>query len=249
MVGLIYDFLKSLKQQSHNDIRHRSGIVVIDEVDAHLHPIWQQKIATILRDRFPRVQFILTAHNPIVVAGCLEDEVTVLRKNPDHGFSLVQFPNDFIGWQAEEIYRKVFEIESSDTSFTRYDAMRPFKEKFKKEAATLAEQPTRSDEEERALEKLEEQILYIEKAEETRTQRLTQAEIERENEILRDRLLGLESAHDAAANAHREMDEFKKALVLEQQTSRKLRKTNALTTTIATGLIFVIFGLLYFSLR
>ena len=114
MVGLIYDFLKSLKQET-SDVLQRCGVVVIDEIDAHLHPVWQQKVVTILRNRFPRVQFILTAHNPIVVAGCLEDEVSVLRKNAGQGFALVQFPNDFVGWQTEDIYRKVFDIENPDS--------------------------------------------------------------------------------------------------------------------------------------
>jgi predicted ATPase len=119
--GLIYEYLKSLQNDKEGEIKTRRGIVVIDEVDAHLHPLWQQKIVTLLRDQFPRVQFVLTAHNPIVVAGCLEDEVCVLRKNATDGFSLAQFPNDFIGWQTEEIYRRVFEIETLDASFTRLE--------------------------------------------------------------------------------------------------------------------------------
>ena len=69
MFGLIHEYLKSLKHKGTHEINQRRGIVVIDEVDAHLHPLWQQKIVILLRDRFPRVQFILTAHNPIVVAG------------------------------------------------------------------------------------------------------------------------------------------------------------------------------------
>lgn len=240
MVGLIYDFLKSLRQDATRDIRQRSGIVVIDEVDAHLHPVWQQKIVSFLRDRFPKVQFILTAHNPIVVAGCLEDEVSVLRKNPGQGFSLVQFPNDFVGWQTEDIYRKVFELENPDSSFTRYEAMRPFKGKLKQEAAALAERTTRSEDEERSLEELEEQLLYIEKVEQTRNRRFSQEELERENGILRDRLLGLESAHAAAADAHREMDNLKRALAAEQSTSRKKLTGTAIVVTV---LIIVILWL------
>jgi hypothetical protein len=228
------------------DIRQRFGIVVIDEVDAHLHPIWQQKIVAILRDRFPKVQFILTAHNPVVVAGCLEDEVSVLRKHPERGFSLFQFPNDFVGWQTEEIYRKVFEIENPDSSFTRYDAMRPFKGRLKQEAATLAQQSNRSEEEQRSLEEIEKQLLYIEKVEDTRAQRLSQEELERENEMLRDRLLGIESAYAAAAAARRELDELQKVF---DKTQRILRRTRALTTLGTMVLIIIIFGLLVYVSR
>jgi hypothetical protein len=250
MIGLIYDYLKSLKQDPPREVRQRSGIVLVDEVDAHLHPTWQQKIVTLLRERFPRVQFILTAHNPIVVAGCLEDEVSVLRKNPEHGFSLVQFPNDFIGWQTEEIYRKVFDIENPDESFTRLDAMRPFKDRLKQEAAILAEQTTRSADEEDSLKALENKILYIENVEQTRARRMTQEEIERENRTLRDRVTGLESAHAAAANAQRAVDDLKKALTAEREIARKKLTTTRVTTAIVTAvLLIVMLGLLGYLLR
>jgi predicted ATP-binding protein involved in virulence len=43
MVGLIYEFLKSLRQESANQVCKRSGIILIDEVDAHLHPICSKR--------------------------------------------------------------------------------------------------------------------------------------------------------------------------------------------------------------
>lgn len=42
------------------------GVVAIDEVDAHLHPTWQQDIGFWLTRHFPRIQFIVTTHSPIV---------------------------------------------------------------------------------------------------------------------------------------------------------------------------------------
>lgn len=42
------------------------GIVLIDEVDAHLHPSWQQEIGASLTRVFPKVQFIVTTHSPLV---------------------------------------------------------------------------------------------------------------------------------------------------------------------------------------
>jgi len=44
------------------------GIVLIDEVDLHLHPSWQQQIVPLLRKTFPLVQFILTTHSPQVIS-------------------------------------------------------------------------------------------------------------------------------------------------------------------------------------
>lgn len=237
--GLIYDFLKALRHDDASEIRLRAGIVVIDEVDAHLHPTWQQKVVTLLRDQFPNVQFILTAHNPIVVAGCREDEVSVLRKSPGRGFALVQFPNHFIGWPSEEIYRKVFEIENPDTSFTRLDAMRPFKGRLRKEADALAGQSVRSPEQERSLQALEEQLLYIENVADTRAERITQEALERDNKSLRDRVLALESAHAAASDAQRQIDGLRAELSEAQVFAKRRLRRGLVLTAVATALLCV----------
>lgn len=44
----------------------RSGVVLIDEIDAHLHPEWQQQIGFWLKRHFPNIQFLVTTHSPIV---------------------------------------------------------------------------------------------------------------------------------------------------------------------------------------
>lgn len=227
LIGLVYDFLKSLRQEGMPEVCKRTGIVIIDEVDAHLHPVWQHKLVAILRDRFPAVQFILTAHNPIVVAGCLEDEVSVLRKDPQRGFTLVQFPNDFIGWQTEDIYRKVFEIESPDASFAHFDALRPFKGDLQAEGKALADQPTRNDDEEHRLELLEQQLLYIDKVEQSRQARLSQEELERENRMLHDRLQAQEAAQRLAAQSAQELGSMRAALAEAGERVRSARLQRA----------------------
>jgi hypothetical protein len=44
----------------------RSGVVLIDEVDAHLHPEWQREIGFWLKRHFPKIQFLVTTHSPII---------------------------------------------------------------------------------------------------------------------------------------------------------------------------------------
>ncbi len=44
------------------------GIVMIDEVDMHLHPSWQQTVLTDLCSAFPKLQFIVTTHSPQVLS-------------------------------------------------------------------------------------------------------------------------------------------------------------------------------------
>ena len=123
------------------------------------------------------MQFFVTAHNPIVVGGCFEDEVSVLRKNLEPGFSLVQVPHDFIGWSPEQIYRGVFDLEGPDITFTRLDALRPFKGQLRKEADDLADKSNRTDGEERALQTLEEQLFYIEKIQDAHASRPAKDEV------------------------------------------------------------------------
>lgn len=45
---------------------NRSGVVLIDEIDAHLHPEWQREIGFWLKKHFPKIQFIVTTHSPII---------------------------------------------------------------------------------------------------------------------------------------------------------------------------------------
>jgi uncharacterized protein (TIGR02646 family) len=58
------------------------GIVLIDEIDAHLHPRWKIEIIELLRGVFPRVQFVVTTHDPLCLVGARAGEVYILRRDP-----------------------------------------------------------------------------------------------------------------------------------------------------------------------
>lgn len=49
-----------------------TGIVLIDEVDLHLHPRWQREILLQLTKVFPNIQFIVSTHSPVIVVGAAE---------------------------------------------------------------------------------------------------------------------------------------------------------------------------------
>ncbi|MFM4954522.1 AAA family ATPase [Aeromonas veronii] len=55
------------------------GIVLIDEIDLHLHPKWQQSVIPKLTNTFPNIQFILTTHSPIVISTVHHDSVKILQ--------------------------------------------------------------------------------------------------------------------------------------------------------------------------
>ena len=54
------------------------GIVLIDEFDKHLHPRWQSRLVNQLTETFPKIQFIMTTHNPISILDRNPDEITKL---------------------------------------------------------------------------------------------------------------------------------------------------------------------------
>ena len=61
------------------------GIVLIDELENHLHPVWKMRIVSSLRKAFPRVQFVITTHDPLCLRGLEKGEVALLRRRTDEG--------------------------------------------------------------------------------------------------------------------------------------------------------------------
>lgn len=60
-------------------LRETHGVVLIDELDVHLHPDWQRRVARDLRATFPKVQFICTSHSPQVCGELRPEEILVLK--------------------------------------------------------------------------------------------------------------------------------------------------------------------------
>ena len=64
-----------------NDLSEVKGIVLIDEVDMHLHPKWQWNIIKALNTTFPDVQFIIATHSPIVISSAQKANLIYLDAN------------------------------------------------------------------------------------------------------------------------------------------------------------------------
>jgi predicted ATP-binding protein involved in virulence len=59
-----------------------NGVVLIDELDLHLHPIWQERVVQDLRRIFPLMQFVATTHSPFIVQTARENELISLDSQP-----------------------------------------------------------------------------------------------------------------------------------------------------------------------
>lgn len=91
LIGLIGDIalrcnlLNPLAEENANDMT--PGIVLIDELDLHLHPNWQRKIVSILKETFPKIQFIVTTHSPFIIQSLKNEELIDLQgKNLDDDY-------------------------------------------------------------------------------------------------------------------------------------------------------------------
>jgi predicted ATPase len=71
---LIWRLLEAFPESE--DPLKEEGVVLIDELDIHLHPIWQREIAGWLRKQFPNLQFIVATHSPLITISAGEDAVT-----------------------------------------------------------------------------------------------------------------------------------------------------------------------------
>ncbi|HEX4416876.1 MAG TPA: AAA family ATPase [Kofleriaceae bacterium] len=78
------------------------AIALVDEIDLHLHPRWQREITAHLDRLFPNVQFIVTAHSPLVVQGAGVTNVAVLRRSGDH-VEILNDPEEVRGWRVDQI--------------------------------------------------------------------------------------------------------------------------------------------------
>ncbi len=84
VVDIIYQMrlsYRSLKieRQDGIPVLNYPGIVLIDEIDAHLHVSWQQTIGTWLKEHFPQIQFIVTTHSPYICQSADPNGLIVLH--------------------------------------------------------------------------------------------------------------------------------------------------------------------------
>lgn len=95
------------------------GVVLIDEIDLHLHPTWQGVLINTLKELFPKVQFIVTTHSPSVlqmlneneiIALCVDENGETVRKAFELGRYGLQ------GWTIEEILKDIMGMKTTTSS-------------------------------------------------------------------------------------------------------------------------------------
>lgn len=81
-------------------LQQTPGMVLIDEIDVHLHPKWQRRVVRDLKETFPKIQFVCTSHSPFVIQSLEAGELRTLDRS---GPRLVEYANRSVEDIAEDI--------------------------------------------------------------------------------------------------------------------------------------------------
>lgn len=114
MMSWMIDFCKRMFERypkSENPLAE-SAIVLVDEIDLHLHPQWQRNVIPYLSKAFPNTQFFVTTHSPMVLQSAKDINLFVLKHNEEGMVSLeCSDIHDFRGWTVEEILRETMGLK------------------------------------------------------------------------------------------------------------------------------------------
>ena len=88
-----------------------SGVLLIDEIENHLHPKWQKSIVGIIRKHFPNLQIILTTHSPFVVSSVSDAKIYVCVDKTDHS-EIEDATADYSNEPVDDVLgTKVFDVD------------------------------------------------------------------------------------------------------------------------------------------
>ncbi len=114
MLAWMVDFVDALFErypESSNPLEE-PAILLVDEIDLHLHPKWQRSIIDFLTQRFPNTQFIVTAHSPLLVQSA-SDANLVLLKRKGNETVIDNNPESVESWRIDQILvSDLFGLES-----------------------------------------------------------------------------------------------------------------------------------------
>jgi predicted ATP-binding protein involved in virulence len=123
---------------------HEPAIVLVDEIDLHLHPRWQRQLRDRLTLHFPNVQFIATAHSPLMAQAYLDANLAVVVRQDDHSI-IENDPAVLANWRVDQIVTSdlfglnTFWPPEVDALFAEQSTLLKKSSRTKKENARLEE--------------------------------------------------------------------------------------------------------------
>lgn len=132
---LLWIWALALKVAYHYDWEEgweeKPAILLIDEIENHLHPTWQRRVIPALLKHFPKLQIFATTHSPFVVAGLKAGQVHLLKRGEHGSVTASTNTEDVIGWTADEILRTMMGVDEPTDQLTvdRVNRLRELREK------------------------------------------------------------------------------------------------------------------------
>ncbi len=112
---LLWVWALVLKMAIHYDWtegwEEKPAILLIDEIENHLHPTWQRRVIPALLKHFPQLQIFATTHSPFVVAGLKAGQVHLLKRDEYGHVTATTNTKNVIGWTADEILRTMMGVD------------------------------------------------------------------------------------------------------------------------------------------
>ena len=113
IVFLIVDWIEGVNEENAGLIENAEGTILIDEIDAHLHPSWQATILDSLRTLFPNLQFIVTTHSPNVIMSARDNEVIIFN-NENGNVDIKPEKRSYGAWQISSVLSDIMQSPNLD---------------------------------------------------------------------------------------------------------------------------------------
>ena len=115
MFALAVDLMRWIelfRRDKAEAINLTKGVVLIDEIDAHLHPRWQRQIGFWLTELFPNIQFIVTSHSPFVAMAAGKGALTILERDEQGAVYANQDVPFARGWAVDKVLSELLGLDS-----------------------------------------------------------------------------------------------------------------------------------------
>lgn len=111
VIFAIVEWIECTNEEVTSYVPNAEGTVIIDELDAHLHPEWQFSIRESLASFFPKLQFITTTHSPHLISSAEFGEIIIIPELCKD-MRLVPTEKTYSGWNTDQILEDVMGVES-----------------------------------------------------------------------------------------------------------------------------------------
>lgn len=123
---------KILNDLSQKLIMESEGVILIDEIDLHLHPAWQRQVLPKLMETFPNCQFIVSTHSPQILGEVDASQIRILSQDENNeihchipqqakGLTSNEVLNELMSWDGSNLARNTEVEEQLDTLFKLID--------------------------------------------------------------------------------------------------------------------------------